>query len=154
MIIMVTGSMYSGTNEVAEDLEARETITSKHEVIVVNDIWFAKRMTEQIENASEKLIVIHMCMEEEKLAKRIMDEYPAVPTQDAAWIAKDEMITETACNFDETIPDDMMLITYTGESNIPISKFVDICESLINGEPIMEFETRTTLEETDGYKRS
>ena len=155
MIIVVCGSEYSATREVAKNLESRDRVMEMNDVIVVNDIFFAKRMTKAIEDASNKLIIIHMNLEEDKLIKRIMDTHPNVPYEDAAWIAKDEAKIEIACDFDDSIPDDMMLITYTGESNIPIERFCDICESLIMGEDIGEYETHAVLEEnSNGYKRS
>ena len=155
MIIVVCGSEYSATREVAKNLELRDRVMEMNDVIVVNDIFFVKRMVKAVEDANNKLLIIHMNLPKDKLVKRIMMLHPNVPLEDAQEIAEDDTKIEAWCDFDNSIPDDMMLITYTGESNIPIEQFCDICESLIMGEDIGEYETHAVLEEnSNGYKRS
>lgn len=140
--VVVFGSVYMDPEDFAGELYDQYGINA----LVVTNLPFAKQMVKGIDNAVDNMIFIHLAMPAEKLAKRIV-EMEQLPYEDAYALADDAAFTDEIIDFDNTTPDDLRVITYTGESEMDLDHFLDICADIIEKNSLPE-------EEENGEKRS
>lgn len=137
--VFITGSPYCSTAEFAWELNARHGICAA----VAGDAAAAKKLISETDRSGGLLIFIHLTMPVSMLAERIT-EYYMIPPEDAMKLAVEAEAVEKAEDFDETVGEDVIVLTYTGESKTSPDRFVDICACVING---LEEEDISSLSE-------
>lgn len=140
LTVVIIGNEYLDLEDFAGDLYADYGINA----LISTNLPFAKQMVKGIDNAVENLLFIHLTMPTEKLANKIAEEYQ-IPYNDALSIADDITFTEQIIDFDDSTPDDLRVITYTGESGIALDHFLDVCADIIEGNSGSWFKTSKVL---------
>lgn len=126
-VIVILGSEYLHPEKAAYWLLKHHDIDS----LVIKSVTFAQMMVKEVYNAEWNLIFIHLRMPTDKLAKQIAEEHK-IPYGDAFDIAEDVNFQETLVDFDDNTPENMVVITYTGESDLTMVDFIDTCALIIN----------------------
>lgn len=136
--VFVIGNEYMDLDDFAGDLYADYGINA----LTTTNLPFAKQIVDKIDNAVGNTLFIHLTLPTEKLAKRIA-ECEGVDFEGAIRIAEDINLKEEIIDFDESTPDDLCVITYTGESDtVGLDRFVDICADIIEKNSAVNFEWR------------
>lgn len=128
LTIVIIGNEYLDVEDFAGDLYEDYRISA----LITTNLPFAKQMVKGIDNSVENILFIHLTMPTEKLASKICEEYE-IPYNDAYTIADDINFTESIIDFDNSTPDDLRIITYTGESGMGMDRFLDVCAEIIEG---------------------
>ena len=124
--VFITGTPYCHIAEFAEELYDRYGIRAA----ATGDVKAAKRLISEIHDSSEQMIFIHIALPAEKLAAVIETDY-GLSADEALAIAEEAEMTERIEDFDETVPDDVAVITWAGETERSLDQFVCICANMI-----------------------
>lgn len=140
LTVVIIGSEYLDLEDFAGDLYEDYGINA----LICSNLPLAKQMVKGIDNAVENLLFIHLMMPTEKLTNKIVEEYQ-IPYNDAYTLADDVNFTEDIIDFDNTSPDDLRIITYTGESDLSLDRFLDICAVIIEGNSKVSWFTNSKV---------
>lgn len=141
--VVVIGSVYLPLEEFADDLHEKYGINA----LISSNLPFAKQMVKGIDNAVDDLVFIHLTLPTDDLTRLIAEEND-IPMSDAYVVADDANFMEQIIDFDNSTPDDLRIITYTG-ANGSFEDFVDFCADIIENEYSKKEEAVY-----DGEKRS
>lgn len=144
--VVVIGSEHFHLDKFADDLYERYGVRA----LITSNLPFAKQMVKGVENAVDRLIFIHLTSPTEDLAKYIAEEYE-IPVSDAFAIADDHNYMEMLIDFDNSAPDDLIIITFTGR-NGTLDDFLDFCGEAFKS--IEESQSKKKGDAYDGEKRS